>query len=395
ARALLTVAGALLASAGCGGSPAPDDAPRIAFLFDGSWGEADEVAGPTLAGLRFAALDTGDPETIQPVNLGEGLAILREVAADPNVVATVVAPWTAAPPAATGLLVETEMPVVSLAWAWGRPSAEAPWIRLAPDLATEAELLLAAGAPATPRCTVGDRHPTSGPLATAVRAAAGRTGATVQRAGVVDERRSSTADAAAARLTASGCRSVLWTGGAAALDLLVEAAPDLRSVIGTSRVKTEGGIGVGATHPVRTILATCPCADVTLARDPALQRFVHDFQSESGSAPGPFAVEAYDVGRWLLRVAREGGRSGVREALTRAGAVDGLLGTYRIGTDGSLLSSPAPAGTWRAFGSRWLPVEQGHAPPLPIALLVGRVLARVPRRTRPRGARARRTREGR
>ena len=140
ARALLTVAGALLASAGCGGSPAPDDAPRIAFLFDGSWGEADEVAGPTLAGLRFAALDTGDPETIQPVNLGEGLAILREVAADPNVVATVVAPWTAAPPAATGLLVETEMPVVSLAWAWGRPSAEAPWIRLAPDLAADVVL---------------------------------------------------------------------------------------------------------------------------------------------------------------------------------------------------------------------------------------------------------------
>lgn len=373
----------------CSGPGVAEDGPRIAFLFDGSWDETAEVIGPALAGLRFAALPTGDLEAIQPLNLGEpdGLELLREVAADPAVVAVVVAPWTAPHPDAVDALVDAGLPVVSLTWAWGPPAADTPWILLAPDLEGEAELLVAAGrrvaAPPRRGCVAGDTHPTSRPLTRATLAAAERTGTPVPDVGDVDPERETTASAVAARLAARGCGTVLWTGGAEALDLLFHAAPDLRRVVGASRVKTEGGIAVGVAHPGRRIVAACVCADIALTRDPDLQRFIHDFQSESGNPVGAFAVEAYDVGRWLLGLS-DGGRTSVAGTVARAGGVDGLLGSYRLGPDGSLGSSPAPARSWRAFGSRWLPI--GPELPLATALPLARVLARVAPEEAPSGA---------
>ena len=369
------------------------DDPRIAFLFDGSWSDSDEVTGPSLAGLRFGVLDTGNPETIQPLNVGdEGFSeLLREVAADPAVVGAVVAPWTAPPPGAAEILATAELPVVSLTWAWGPPAADVPYVRFSPDLLAEADLLVAAGGPAadptSARCVAGDTHPTSGVLTPAVVGAADRTGVRVREAGVVDPERVATAGAVATRLHDLGCRVVLWTGGAEALGLLVDADPDLRTVVATSRVKTEGGIGVGVTHPARRLVAVCACADITLTRRPDLQRFIHDYQTESGSAPGPFAIEAYDIGRWLLGAAA-GGRAGVTARVELAGAVRGLLGTYRVDADGSLLSAPTPVGSWRAFGSRWLPLGGPTSPPLTSALLLAAVVARVRPKTRPVGRRA-------
>jgi hypothetical protein len=377
------LAGFLAVTTGCSGAPEEHDGPRIAFLFDGSWGDADEVTGPTLAGLRFAALGSGDPDTIQPLNVrDEGAAeLLREVAADPAVVAVVVAPWTSPPAGAQEVLAAERMPVVSLTWSWGPPAIDAPYLRLAPDLTTEADLLVAAGGPAADvtvaRCVAGDTHPTSEPLRLAVGRASARAGASVRDAGVVDPDQAATAAAVAARLARFGCRVVVWTGGADALDLLVEAAPEVRTVVATSRTKTEGGIGVGVTHPARRLVTVCACADIALSRRPDLRRFVHDYQTESGSAPGPFAIEAFDVGRWVLGTAADG-RAAVAARLDLAGAIPGLLGTYRVDAEGSLLSGPTPPGAWRAFGSRWLP----DAPPL-TALLAASVVARVPPRMRP------------
>lgn len=389
ARALLTGVCVVVMAVACSRPAAPPERPRIAFLFDGSWGEADEVTGPALAGLRFAVLETGDPETVQPLNLGnpDTPEILGEVVADPSVVATVVAPWTTPPAGTVELLAGAGMPVVSLSWAWGAPAEDVPWVALAPDLRAEAELLIAAGSAvaAGGRCVAGDTHPTSGPLADAVAAAA-RSAGPVERAGIVDAERPASAAAVAGRLRDAGCEVVLWTGGADDLELLLDAAPELDTVVGTSRVKTEGGIGLGVTHPARRLLATCPCADISLTRTPELQRFIHDFQSESGGASGPFAIEAYDAGRWLLRVGADG-RAAVAAAVAGAGAVDGLLGTYRIAQDGALLSSPAPPRVWRALGSRWLPVGGALRPTVGAsALPLTSVVVRVRPKERHRGA---------
>ncbi|HET9672093.1 MAG TPA: hypothetical protein VFQ40_04520, partial [Actinomycetota bacterium] len=248
-------------------------------------------------------------------------------------------------------------------------------------------LLVRAGAPAAElpsrRCVAGDTHPTRGRLSEAVVVEADRTGDPAADVGAVDPERPATAGAVAGRLGSAACRVVLWTGGTDALDLLLAAAPEVRTVVGSSRIKTEGGIAVGVTHPARRIVAVCACADVTLSDDPIQQRFIHDYQTESGSAPGPFSVEAYDAGRWLLRAAAEGARGPVAETVRRAGAVEGLLGTYRLDSDGALVSSPAAAGTWRAFGSRWLPLDPGSVPPLASALPLAGVLARVRPRKRP------------
>jgi hypothetical protein len=158
-------------------------------------------------------------------------------------------------------------------------------------------------------------------------------------------------------------------------------------VIGTSRLKTNGGISVAVTHPRRRLLATCGCADNTLSRDPGLQRFIHDYQTESGGAPGAFAVEAYDAGRLLLELAgRGGGRAMVAGELGGLTEVEGLLGTYRFEPGGALRSGPTPPGAWRAFGSRWLPLGSTPRPGGLSALSPAGVLPIVRRRARPLGA---------
>jgi hypothetical protein len=153
--------------------------------------------------------------------------------------------------------------------------------------------------------------------------------------------------------------------------------------VATSRVKTEGGLGVGITHPDRRLVTVCGCADVTLTADPALQRFVHDYQAESGGTPGPFAIEAYDAARWLLGAADDG-RVSLADRVAQAGAVEGLLGTYRIDRGGGLLSGPTSPGSWRASGSRWLPIRRTVALAPASALPLAAVVARVPPWMRPR-----------
>ena len=381
------------AAVGCSATPDGDGGPTIAFLFEGSAGDAEEVIAPALAGLRFAALGTGRPETIQPLNVGldDALEMLDRLGEDRGVIAAVVAPWTAPPPGARERLAGSGIPVVSLSWAWG-PGAVGVWRSLAIDLEREADLLVRAAAaePRRPGCVAGDTQPTSGPLTDAVvEAAAARTDLALRPAGVVDPQRPATASAVAGRLVDLGCDAVVWTGGPEALEPVLDADPELLTVVGTSRLKTEGGIGVGVTHPVRRLVTVCACADVTLTFDPLLQRFIHDFQTEGGSAPGPFAVEAYDAGRLLLTLAREhgGDRGAVAEALAVRTTIDGLLGAYRFAARGSLRSGPAGAGVWRASGSRWLAVRETVVGELS-ALPLGALLPIVRSRRRARAGRA-------
>jgi ABC-type branched-subunit amino acid transport system substrate-binding protein len=141
-----------------------------------------------------------------------------------------------------------------------------------------------------------------------------------------------------------------------AATLLVAASDDPIPIVATSRMKTDDGTTLAAENGA-PVITTCGCLDVDLSLDDADQRFVHDLQAESGSAPGIFGVEAYDAGRLLVRlIDRAGGdRASLAAGLARTGSWDGLGGTYRLEPDGSWSQGTIPAAWWRAVGSRWLP----------------------------------------
>jgi Periplasmic binding protein len=367
---------ALLALSACtGGARAPGDGdlPTVVYLFDGSPSDAELVTAPALAGLELAAHRTGAIE-VEPVNLDEDpedlRAALLDVVEDPAVVAAVIAPWTVPPSGAIDLLATHRLPVVTLSWAWGPPATgDGAWVSLVADRAREAVLLLSAADAApegAPICLAGDGHPASRALletAAELGRAAGDPDVVV--AGSVTGANGASASVAEAIVDA-GCPVLAWTGGAPGAASALPRTDGLPSiVVGPSRVKTDDGLAL-ATSGV-DVLTVCACADVTLTLDPILQRFIHDLQAESGSPPGPFAVEAYDAGRLLATIlANAGGddlRAVVGAALVDPGDLEGLAGRYRFEPDGSRPSATIAAGTWRAAGSRWLPVERSTVAP--------------------------------
>ena len=98
----------LMLLAGCGSEAAerPPGVRAIAYLFDGSTDDADEVTGPALGGVRLAALASERVE-IEPVDVGDpatAVESIRTLGDDRGLIAAVVAPWTPATEATVGAL---------------------------------------------------------------------------------------------------------------------------------------------------------------------------------------------------------------------------------------------------------------------------------------------------
>jgi ABC-type branched-subunit amino acid transport system substrate-binding protein len=365
---------ALAACSDAGPGRAAADMPTIAYLFDGSIPDADLVTAPALSGLELAAHRTGTVE-VEPVDLGgdpaETARVLREIVDDPLVVAAVIAPWTAPPAGAIELLARGGLPVVTLSWAWGPPAAGAgPWLSLVADRAREAVLLLSAADVAPEGATVclgGDDVPTGRALlgtAEELGRAAGDPEVVVVGTSP-PETDGAAAGTVADRIADAGCPVLVWAGGAPGAASVLPRIRGLPSiVVGPSLLKTDDGLLLAA--PTLDVLTVCACADVTLTLDPVLERFVHDLQAESGSPPGPFAVEAYDAGRFLGAAlpdtAADDPRAAVAAAMTDPADVEGLAGRYTFQPDGSRTPATMTVGVWRAAGSRWLPVERSTVP---------------------------------
>jgi Periplasmic binding protein len=355
----------LLVAAGCTTEASPPvNGPTIAYLLDGSSADADLVTAPALAGLELAAREAGNIE-IEPLDVGvghdEAMASLGALGEDRDVVAAVIAPWTAPPEGAIELLAADGVPVVSFSWAWGPPEEDAGlWISFVADRAREAVILLSAAkdlaSDDAALCLAGDDRVTSRALlmtAGELGEAAGDPELVLP--GLVASERAATADAVAARIRDARCPTLLWIGGATDVVSVLSSIEDPPSIVGTSRMKTDGGLAVASSGiMVRTV---CGCVDVSLSTEPRLQRFVHDLQSESGAPPGPFAVEAYDAGKLLIGLLE--GENGTREAL--AGALEdlsrfrGLVEAYIFEPAGWRAPASLDAGAWGAAGSRWLP----------------------------------------
>lgn len=205
-------------------------------------------------------------------------------------------------------------------------------------------------------CLAGDDHFTSRALlATAEQLGQAAGTPEMRSAGIAETGRAATAQGVAARLRDSGCPVLVWIGGADVAAAVLSSVRDPLSIVGTSRMKTDDGLGLAsAATEVSTV---CACADVSLSTEPTSQRFVHDLQAESGAPPGPFAVEAYDAGRLLigLLAGEAAHRERVATGLDDLTRFDGLVETYSFEPDGSRGPDSLRAGLWRAAGSRWLP----------------------------------------
>jgi hypothetical protein len=341
--------------------------PTIAFLFDGSPSDAELVTSPALAGLELAAHEAGGV-AIEPVNVGLSLdevtASLRGLGDDRGVVAAVIAPWTAPPDGAIELLADEGVPVVTLSWAWGPPHGrKGLWLSFVAGRAREAVMLLS-GANVVPEgaavCLAGDDHVTSRALlATAAQLGEAAGNPEIRTVGIAETGGAATADAIAAYIRDSGCPVLVWIGGADVAASVLASVHEPLSIVGTSRMKTDDGLGLASA--VTEVSTVCACADVSLSTEPTSQRFVHDLQAESGAPPGPFAVEAYDAGRLLIGLL-EGDAATRERAATGLGdrtRFSGLVERYSFEADGSRGPESLSAGMWRAAGSRWLP---GTAP---------------------------------
>jgi ABC-type branched-subunit amino acid transport system substrate-binding protein len=157
---------------------------------------------------------------------------------------------------------------------------------------------------------------------------------------------------------AAGCGVVVWTGeGIGGAGLVLDLDGTTIAVVGGSGLLDADFIE-DAGSSAEGVLSVCSCADVSTSLDLVAQRFIQDYQSEYGSPPGPFAVEAWDAAHLLLQTLREPtpSRTAVANSIAETSSFDGLGGTYRF--EGGELARPgASIRIYRVEGGRWILVE--------------------------------------
>jgi len=339
--------------------------PKIAYLQDETIDEPLQHELPALQGLRLAlegAADGGSlPAPVEITDLdthGEpstALELAREVAADPAYVAVVVAPHLDEPEAVGRTLDDAGLATIGLSTLGPPGEAWGGRLRLVPRQTVQVRAL--AGylrARATPPvCLVGEGSASADPLATALANALGSRVVqedTVPSGGIVPE-------SVTAHLRDAGCATVAWAGsstGAAALRVALTGA-GLGDVplVGSDLVKTDTYLTTTGRAGEGTVVS-CPCADLFTSTALRAQVFVHDYQSEFGTPPAPFAAEGWDAGEILVRALAGGAdRASVRATTEGLDRYGGLAGTYVVGADGELAPGTAHVGFWVDRGQRW------------------------------------------
>ena len=353
-RTAIAMLAATLALAACETSaPASPQDPtgpeflKVAFVKDLSVPDADEHALPAVqaARLAFETASTNDPNRtpveLQEFDLQRGPADLRVIEEDPTYVGVIVAPGVdedAAPIAA-------DLPVVSLS-SLGTAEGRSAWIRLVAPMSTIADALATRLGRSRP-CVLAE-DPAPDPLfdmlAERLPKAAAET---------IDPAR-------AAEVTADArCTTVIWAGGP---DAGAAAARVLRpagvTFVGADRLLDPDFLASGGIESEGSF-ALCACSTVATSTDLAARRFIQDYQSQHGVAPGAYAVEAWDAAHVILR-ALEGGettRSQVARSVEHVMDVPGLEGAHRLGADGEPLDPRALLHLYVVRGGRWVPAD--------------------------------------
>jgi ABC-type branched-subunit amino acid transport system substrate-binding protein len=335
---------------------APDGAAqRVAPAFQGARLAVDAAAlrGAVEAGVRVVPFDTGGT----PAGVA---AVAEQIAADPTIVATIVAPQLTGQIALGDRLNAAAVPTISLS-TLGPDLPEQGWTdwrRAVPDIGREAAALVSAlrevtGSSRT--CLLSDGSPASVALIHAVAGALRRRPALrLGLAGTVPDDPS-----VVAAVRRAACRSIVWggtpTGGALLRVALVENGLRAMRLVGGESLKDASYITTAGPRGRGTI-AVCPCADLSTSTDLRAQRFIQDYQSAFGVPPGPFAAEAWDVARMILDAISSGAttRASVATALAGTRTYTGLARDYAFARNGALEDQAGGVRVYRDEGVRWV-----------------------------------------
>jgi len=358
-------------------TPSPTTSPtpstpavvKVAFIEDLASDEAEGRVLPSLqaAGLAFSnatlggalpvavdlvPLDTqGDPPVTDD--------IVDEIAADPTYVGALIAPYLSDQAGLAEGLDAAGVPTLSLST--GQPALGTAgltaWRRIVANLPEETAALAAyvSALPAADGgpCIARGPDPQDARLARSVaRAFAGTAGPSVT---VADPEATSSA---ATEIAGAGCGVVVWVGSVALAEALRIALTQHGAdvvLVGGDDLKDDaypdlvGPAGDGT-------VAFCPCADLSSSTNLAAQRFIQDFQAEHGLPPGPYAAEAWDAAKMLVRALGSGAttRAGVLAYLGASGPFQGLANRYEFAPGGELTSAATAVHAYRDRGGRWI-----------------------------------------
>jgi ABC-type branched-subunit amino acid transport system substrate-binding protein len=283
----------------------------------------------------------------------DGTEIAREIAADPAYLAAFAAPGLAGQAEVAGILGPAGVPLVSLSTR-GAVEGAAPgtWLRL---VAPVRELATALAA------EVGSlRDARRGVCLMDAPADGSRFARAVRRSLTPDVAVDEVADPD--EVAGAGCGVVVWTGGgegAAELASGLASMPDeSRPVLVGGPGLRDGGLLEQAGDAAEGAISVCSCDEVSTSLDLAAQRFIQDYQSQYGSPPGPYAVEAWDAAHLVARTIREGGstREALVAALATTATLEGLGGPYTFAA-GELADPLAAVRRYRVEGGRWVAVR--------------------------------------
>jgi branched-chain amino acid transport system substrate-binding protein len=169
----------------------------------------------------------------------------------------------------------------------------------------------------------------------------------------------------AADAVETGCGLVVWTGdgadGAELATALASGGDDAPVLVGGPNLRDPRFLEV-AGEAAEGSISVCACADVSTSLELPAQRFIQDYQSEFGSPPGPYAVEAWDAAHLAIAGLREGGptRADLVAWLAARTEVDGLAGRRALAS-GELVDPRSTVHVYRVLGGRWLEVP-GEGP---------------------------------
>jgi branched-chain amino acid transport system substrate-binding protein len=321
---------AILASTCTGTSDEPT--PTVVFVQDLSAPDAEEHAQPAREAVELAFAEGAPDVELEVIDVAEDPDAIDELSSDPSVVAAVVAPG-----ADGSTVANAGVPTLSVSTAGPTPT-DGAWRRFVAPMSELADAI-AAEIGSGPACVLSD-EPAPDELGNML---AERLGAPVT---------ATDPEEAAAFAREAGCDVVAWAGSPDAAVELADVLPGVRIVGGDRLLDRDFRADVGPEE--EGTFAACACVDVSTSLDPAVLRFFQDYQSEFGTAPGAYAVEAWDAANALV-TAMSGGtdRAGIAEAVGSLSSLEGLVSTYGFEASGervdpAVLVYELRAGRWVA-----------------------------------------------